>query len=166
MLWKLTLSSTFVLPLSIFFFFCLFRAASVSRLGVESELQPLAYAVATTTRDLSQVCDLHHSSQQHWILNPLSEARNWTCVLMDTSQICFCWAIMGSTLFFFSFFLFMAYARGQVRAVAEAHATVRATPDLSCICNLCCSLQQCQILNPLRGQESNHHAHGHSVQFF
>ena len=26
--------------------------------------------------------DLHHSSQQHRILNPLSRARDWTCVLM------------------------------------------------------------------------------------
>ena len=25
--------------------------------------------------DLSRVCDLHYSSQQYWILNPLSEAR-------------------------------------------------------------------------------------------
>ena len=34
--------------------------------------------------------------RQHWILNPLSEARNWTCVLMDASQIRFCWATMGT----------------------------------------------------------------------
>jgi len=30
--------------------------------------------------DLSCICDLHHSSQQRWILNPLSEARDRTCV--------------------------------------------------------------------------------------
>ena len=36
--------------------------------------------------------DLHHSSQQHWILNPLSEARGQTYILMDTSQISFHWA--------------------------------------------------------------------------
>ena len=30
------------------------------------------------TRDLSQVHDLHHSSQQHCILNLLSRARDWT----------------------------------------------------------------------------------------
>ena len=29
------------------------------------------------------------------ILNPLSEARGQTCVLMDTSQICFYWTTMG-----------------------------------------------------------------------
>ena len=48
----------------------------VPRLGVESELQLLAYATATAMQDPSHVCDLYHSSQQHWILNPLREARD------------------------------------------------------------------------------------------
>ena len=51
----------------------------------------LAYAIvtamrdptATATWDLSLVCDLHHSSWQHPILNPLSEARDRTHNLMD-----------------------------------------------------------------------------------
>ena len=34
-----------------------------------------AYATTTATQDLSHVCDLHHSSRQHQILNPLSKAR-------------------------------------------------------------------------------------------
>ena len=61
----------------------------VPRLAVKSELWPPAYTTATTTSDPSHVCDLHHSSQQYWILNPLSEARDRPCILMDTSQICF-----------------------------------------------------------------------------
>ena len=40
----------------------------IPRLGVESELQLLAYATATAMQDPSHVCDLHHSSQQHWSL--------------------------------------------------------------------------------------------------
>ena len=36
-----------------------------------------------------RACDLHHSSQQRRI-NPLSKARDRTCILMDTSQIRFC----------------------------------------------------------------------------
>ena len=52
----------------------------VLRLGGESELEPPAYATAIATQDLSCVCDLHHSSQQHQILNPLSEARDQTTV--------------------------------------------------------------------------------------
>ena len=59
----------------------------VPRLGVESELQLLSYATATATWDLSHVCSLHHRSRQHWILNPLSKARDRTHVLRDTSQV-------------------------------------------------------------------------------
>lgn len=55
-------------------------------LGVKSEL---AHATATATLDLSGLCDLHHRPWQCWILNPLSEARDGTCVLVDTSQIHF-----------------------------------------------------------------------------
>ena len=68
----------------------------VPRLGVQSELQPPAYSTATATWDLSRICDLHHSSWQHQILNPLSEVRERTCVLMDTSQIRFHCATMGT----------------------------------------------------------------------
>ena len=42
---------------------------------------------ATVTPDQSHVCDLHHSSRQYQILNPLSEARDRPHVLMDTSWI-------------------------------------------------------------------------------
>ena len=59
----------------------------VPSLGVESELQLRTYTTATATQDPSHVCNLHHSSWQHWILNPLSEARDQTCILIDTSQV-------------------------------------------------------------------------------
>ena len=68
----------------------------VPRLGVESELQLPAYTIATATRDPSCVCDLHHSSWQCWILNPLSEARDQTCNLMVPSWICFHCTMMGT----------------------------------------------------------------------
>ena len=68
----------------------------VPRLGVESELLLLAYTTATATLDPSRVCDLHYSSQQRWILNPLSEARDQTCNLMVPSRIRFCCAITGT----------------------------------------------------------------------
>ena len=44
------------------------RHIDIPRLEAELELQLLAYA--TATQDLSCVCDLHHSSRQHWIPNP------------------------------------------------------------------------------------------------
>ena len=59
----------------------------VPRLGIKSELQLPAYTTATAMWDPSYVCDLPHSSQQRQILNPLSEAKDGTCVLMDTSRV-------------------------------------------------------------------------------
>ena len=59
----------------------------IPRLGVKSELQPLAYATAML--DLNCVCDLHHSAWQLSILNPLSKARDQICVLVVTGQIRF-----------------------------------------------------------------------------
>ena len=57
------------------------RHMEVPRLRVESELQLLA----TAMQDLSHICDLHHSSWQRQILNPLSKARDRIPILMDTS---------------------------------------------------------------------------------
>ena len=63
------------------------RYTKVPRLGVESELQLLSYATATW--DPSLICELHHSSRQRWILDPLNEARDRTCILMDASWVHF-----------------------------------------------------------------------------
>ena len=57
-----------------------------SRLGVKSELQLPAYTTATATQDPNHVCDLHHSSRQRQILNPLSKTRDQTLITMDASQ--------------------------------------------------------------------------------
>ena len=56
----------------------------VPKLGVQLELQLLAYATATGTPDPSHVCDLYHSSQQYRILNwPGIEPTS----LMDASRV-------------------------------------------------------------------------------
>ena len=68
----------------------------VLRLGAESELQLPAYATATAMQDQSHVCDLHHSSRQQGIPDPLSEASDWTRILIDTSRICFHCAKKGT----------------------------------------------------------------------
>ena len=44
-------------------------------LGVQLELQLPACTTATAISDLGLVCELRHSSRQHQILNPLSQAR-------------------------------------------------------------------------------------------
>ena len=68
----------------------------VSRLGVKSKLQLLAYTTATVTSELSHVCNLHHSSRQCQILNPLSKARDQTRNLVIPSQIHFHCATKGT----------------------------------------------------------------------
>ena len=72
------------------------RHMEVPRLEDESELQLPAYTTATTaTPDPSLVCNVHHSSRQRQILNPLSEARDRTPNLMVPSRIRFCCATVG-----------------------------------------------------------------------
>ena len=61
----------------------------VPRLGVQSELKPVAYTTATAMQDPSHVYDLYHSSQQRWILNPLSKPGDCTRNLMVPSWIHF-----------------------------------------------------------------------------
>ena len=62
------------------------RHMEVTRLGVQLEPQLPAYTTATATPDPSCICNLHHSSWQHRILNSLSEARDRTHIRRDTSQ--------------------------------------------------------------------------------
>ena len=94
-----TFPDLFMLPLPHFlFYFILFfcflgpplKHMEIPRLGVEWELQLPAHTTATAMPDPSCVCNLQHSSWQRWIFNLLSQARDQTSVLMDTSQICFC----------------------------------------------------------------------------
>ena len=92
---------------SLLFFFCFVFLGlhpwhvEVPRLGVKSELQLPAYTTAMP--DLSCICNLHHSSRQRQILNPLSETRDRTRNLMDASQICFRCTAMGRELLCYYF---------------------------------------------------------------
>ena len=72
----------------------------VPGLRVELELPLPAYTAATATLDLSCVCDLYHSSQQHRILNSPSKARDRTPTLTDTHQVFNPLSHNGSSLFF------------------------------------------------------------------
>jgi len=86
---------SFLLFFFFFFFFFLgppLQHTAAPRPGVKSELQLLATATAIAIWDPSCICDLHHSSWQCQILNPLSEARDGTHNLMDIHQIPYHWA--------------------------------------------------------------------------
>ena len=85
-------NSAFLPNLHLSFFFSFFgphprHIYGGSRLEVKSELQLPAYTIATARQDPSQVCNLHHSSWQCQILNPLSKAKDPTCILMGTSWV-------------------------------------------------------------------------------
>ena len=69
----------------LFFFLNLFRAALEAYRGFQARGRIGATATG-----------LHCSSWQCQILNPLNEARNSTCVPMDTSQIHFHWSMTGA----------------------------------------------------------------------
>ena len=83
-----------------FFFLVLFRATPGAYGGSQARRSNRSYILlacttATAPSDLSRVCDLYHSSWQRWILNPLREPRDQTCVLIKTSHIRLRWATMG-----------------------------------------------------------------------
>ena len=71
-------------------FFFLFRATHAAY-GSSQARGPIGATVASlrhghsNAKDPSCVCDLHHSSRQGKILNPLSEASDRTPILMYTS---------------------------------------------------------------------------------
>ena len=81
-----------------YLFILLFRVTPVAYVSSPARGQVEAVAAglptATAMWDLSCVFDLHHSSWQHQITNPLSKARDQTHILTDTSQIHFCCATM------------------------------------------------------------------------
>ena len=62
------------------------EARGVPGLPVEWELLQ-AYTTATATLDPSHIFELGCSLWQRWILNPLNEARDGTCILTETSCI-------------------------------------------------------------------------------
>ena len=84
------------------FFFGLFRAAPMAYGGSQAWSQIRAVAASlhhSHSNARSELC--RQPSPQlmaQWILNPLSEARVRTWVLMDTSQIHFYWATTGTPI--------------------------------------------------------------------
>ena len=83
------------------FFFLLFRAAPAAYgdsqvRGPNRATAAGPHTTAIAMQDPSHICDLHHSTWQRRVLNPLSEARDGTRNLMVPSQICFrCATTMG-----------------------------------------------------------------------
>ena len=102
----------------------------VPRLGVKLELQLPACTTATAMQDPSHVCDLHHSSQPCWILNPLSKARDQTRALMAP-----CWV----------------HCRGATRGTLGGFLTPFMSIDFSQFWKLAGPNSRCQWLGCLVG---------------
>ena len=82
-----------IVSLIIITFFLLFSAAPTAHGGSQARGQIGA------TQDPSHICNLHHSSQQCQIPNPLSEARGQTHNLVVPSRIRFLCATTGTPSF-------------------------------------------------------------------
>ena len=82
------------------YLFCLFRATPMASGGSQARGRIRAAASSLRQSHSNAGSEPHHSPQQHKILNPLSKARNWTCIFMDVSQIHFHWATVGTPILF------------------------------------------------------------------
>ena len=109
-----------------------------------------AHSTATATLDPSLSCDLCHSLWQPQIFCPLSKARDWTQVLMDTKRfLTHGDAKRTPELFlncFFFFSLFFSHTLGIWKFLHQGW-------NLSCSCNLCHSCDNAMFLTPVPQEE-------------
>ena len=121
-----------------FFFSFLFAAAPVAYGSFQARGQIRAAAAglptATAITGLSCICNLHCSSQQLGILNPLNEARGCTCNLMLT--------ILGSFLGLHLWCVEVPKLGVELELQLLAYTTATAMWDLSCVSDLHQSSQQ------------------------
>ena len=97
-LWDILLILQFFKTFFLFLIFVLFCflgpylwRMKVPRVGVELELQLLAYAIAIAMPDMSCVCGLHHSAQQlqilnHWGRPGIEPTSSWILVRFVTAE--------------------------------------------------------------------------------
>ena len=100
------------------------------RLGVKLKLQLMAYTKATQ-HQIRAVSATHTAAhRQHQILNPLSKARDQTCIPMDTSGVCYAEPPREPQegrfyFFYFLFFCLFAISWAAPAAYGGSHARGR-----------------------------------------
>ena len=126
-----------------FLIFCLFTATPAaygsSQARGRTGAVAAAYTAATAMWYQSHVCDLHHSSWQWGIFNPLSEARDRTHVLLHTAEPQ--WEL--PTFYFISTTFF--WGGGTPKACEVARLGIKPVPQLEPKLQR----QRCWILNLL-----------------
>ena len=71
------------------YIFSLFRAEPMAHGSCQARGPKGAVAAGLCNSHSNAGCALHYSLQQCGILNPLSEAKDQTCVHVDTGQVCY-----------------------------------------------------------------------------
>jgi len=79
------LSIIYVTNYYVFLFMATPSAYGSSQATGQVGTQLPAYTIATAKPDLGHIYNLSHSLWQCWILNPLSKARDQTCILTETT---------------------------------------------------------------------------------
>ena len=71
---------------------CFFRATPMTYVSSQTRgrIRAAAASKSHSTPDPKCICNLYRSSRQHQILNPLSEDRDGTGILRDTSWVFYC----------------------------------------------------------------------------
>ena len=81
--------------------FLLFRAAPAAYGGSQVR-GPIGATAAGLHHSYSHVGSQPRLQPTRQILNPLSEARDRTPILMDASEVCYCWVTIGTPIIFFN----------------------------------------------------------------
>ena len=103
---------------------------------MESDLQLQASATAAAVPDLRRVCSLHHSPPQCLILNLLSEDRDQTCTLMDTSWVLNLPSHNGNTFSYFLKTKFKLFCNRQILSVEPMNNLTHYLPQCRNMINI------------------------------
>ena len=107
---------------------CLFRTAPMAYGGSQARGQIGAVTVGPC-HGHSNTGSEPHPRNTPQLLNPLSEARDRKCVLMDASQICFCWATSGMPTL--AFYIIMLFSINPVQCLSTLqHKHFSQGPDM------------------------------------
>ena len=139
MTWPLATSPAHFITFSFFFWSFFLRAAPVAYGGPQARGRIRATAAGPphshSNAESKLPATYTTAHDQRRILNPLSEARDGTCVLMDASQIRFHWATMGTSYHFLYHHSLLAVVLVSLLVLKQVKQVAISKP---CSCNSFC----------------------------